>query len=618
VHVKLPVMSAPSELPSAALLAAAGELFPAAAGSPTGAIRPGCVLLSLDALTAGSAPDAGAAAVALRAAFTAAGCAAKLRGGDVRIGDVQESLVDGSVRSVSATPPLRLWPPAAVLRGADAAVFEMIDGRGAAAARVHARMAGAALRCDVDADDDARAALLLQADAEGAALLEVEHAPGTQADAAAAFAATTLSPPSVVLLCRDAAIVDQICATCSREGRGADADMQRVLLVLGAALRPHAPLRVRCAAAAASVWCGWYAALTRLLAAPDAGAVVLCAATHVAACDASGLSACSAAVADAAKRLWPPAACRAAARLLDTASTRDAHLAPSCAAEAALSHADDTVAPPLRALMALLADAPDDADAAADAAARDNDADELAYLGYMARHNSTHWRVVGALAVLGNALQLLKIVRYLLMANPEVSDVYVSNTRLHPLGGGAAMSPFDVSPGVALPYLRGYVLASLALRLPAQALLIAAVHRTPARWYERTFYTLIMTDICFYGLIEALVMHATGAVAEWPAAPACLHAAGAYIGLRKVPFRLPRVYGMCATKFILTCGPLLWAGAWRVLLHNVGYVTQALVFMSAALLAAGRDRDMRAEHRAAQRLAAAGGAPGGDEKLKRG
>jgi hypothetical protein len=629
VHIKLPALHSPCELPSSALRAAVDDaLFPGAAVLPTGAVRPGCVLLSLDALLPGQRRremplHSAGFAEALRLAFSPSA----LQRGVLRVGDSQVALdADEPASNVPLTPQLRLMPAAALLRGGGGeGGAPLFDVGGAADAlvlgTVHARLSGHALRSSLDAG---RRVLQLHADSEGAALVEVEHTTG---DASSFASETRISPARVVLLCTDAAVVAQVAATCSHAVDSSAADdeaLQRVLHVLGAALRPRSSRRVRCAAAAAAVWLGWDAVLARLLRAhtADTPAVVCCAAAHAAARGRGTPAACDVVIAAAVSRLWPPAACAHAVRLLEEASVSHAHLQPECAAGAALQAAlqaadtgvDDAAAAAqlLAALLELLADVDDVVvDSLAD--------DEASYVTWLARHNARHWVVVSSLAVLGSAVVLLNASRHVLFSSAAagavagtarfgaVNDALIAATRLHSLdGSGGVRSPLDVPWGDIVTHIRAYVVTLLALRLPAQVALLVASRRmarrhSSTRRYERTFFTLLMVDTLFYLLIEAWIMHATHAAIEWPSVPAFISAGGIGIGLQNVPFRLRYVYAFITLKLAATVVALAHARAWRVLLLNAGCLAQIAVLLSAALLAGQRDRAMRAACRAASR-----------------
>jgi hypothetical protein len=631
VTIKMPADAlTPDALPSAALRATVdAHLFPYAAGLPTGAIRVGCVLLSLDALVPAKQQQAvpaqqaaAAAAAVLSLALGEAG-----RGGWVRV-EGQQAALDGTQRVTPAVAALalRLTPSAALLSGGSDVFTLRLADAAEPGCTAHARQSGHALECRLDASG--AIVLHARAGAEGAALVELERG--------GVSSAVSLSRPRAVLLCADAAIVAQVCSTCdgahASQG-GTDEALQHILRVVGDALRPHAPRRVRCAAAAAAVWLGWDALLARLLLTqPPDGALLLCCAAHAAArrtLTQTEDAACAAAIAAAASQLWPPAACRRAAALLHEASTVDAHLRPECAAAAALDAchgSDDGASLVLHALVQLLEAAPEEDDdeaeeeEAEEGAGPAHESGDASYLAWLARHNARHWRVVSTLALLGNVMQLLNAARYVLFsAHDDASGAAAAadgsfgsfNTaailevRLHPIGGGEAFSLLAVPWTVAASFIRLYAVLALALRLPAQVALVVASRRLArdSRRYESLFLALLLIDTAFYAFIDALVVHATRAAPEWPALPAVVHAAGVAIGLPGGPFRLRATFLFLALKCAATCGALAYAGAWRVLARNPGCAAQLAALATGALLARRRDRALREAHRAATRSA---------------
>jgi hypothetical protein len=640
------------------------------------------VLLSLDALVhAGARRHAGAAAAgeeeatrvlaaaaALRPAFLDGGgalCGAARRG-VVRIGTQQASLEQQQqqqqqplvTRAPAARPLGRLWPPAAVAPAAGALTFELLDDDvdeedDGSVVSMHARLGGHALRCRVVRDATAAAGapgrrrLELQlrgggagsAAEEGAVLLERE------ARAAGSAHGAAVSAPRVVLLCADADIVAQVTATCEalRSDAAADEALQRCLRVAGEALMPRAPPRVRRAAAAAAVWLGWDALLSRLLAdsgdADDAPALLLCAAAHVAACRRSGGGgSCSPAVDALVSRrtaaAWPAAACARAAALLRAADADGAHARADCAvaaaaAAAAATPSDARAAALLRALLRLLLDAPaDDADdsddeennSAASSAALHARVHEASYAHWLARRSAVHMLAASLLSALGNAVQLLNLLRsgVLNVALNQAMTLrsmdlgaatarMVAACRLHPRGA-APYSPLDMPLAPLVPYMRVYVAATLA-RVPAQLALIALVRAVRrgrhVRHFEALVYGCLLADVAVYLLADALVLRATSAALEWPMLPCMLYGIGIAIGSRSSPFRLrcTRLY-ICA-RLAAAVAALAYVCAWRVLL-SPGVASQLLALAVWAATARGADAAQREEHaalRAAQRRA---------------
>lgn len=630
VHVKLPVMASPSELPSQALRAVVdGALLEGCgpAAPPLGAIRPGCVLLSIDALVT-RLPDISDVATALT-------CVLGDRvGARVRLGSHESALANAAAPVKDGAPPTmpRLWPAAALLRGGEVLSFLLTNG---APGALHARLNGAALQCTVEhaAPGDAGSRVIVMppnaSSVEGAALFELSLPP---ADAAG----VRVSLPRAVLLCADPDIVAQICRTAEclhalpGEHSVTDDALQLCIRAVGDALAPGAPLRVRTAAAAAAVWLRWDAVLTRLLLVPSApdGVLVLHAVAHAAA--QSGDEASAAVVAAAAARLGSPRAWTAAARLLHDASGAKAHTLSECAARTALSCArdvrdagpdDDAAAVSiLLALVALLDDALAEADdVAASEAARAiaTAARESAYVMYLARINVTVFRAASWLSLGGATMQLINCVRFGLLRTPAqpsmtlrdidfgaVNANLLASIIMHAPPGALPLSPLDVPLGAVVTHVRAFVFLSLLLRLPANVAMVVASHaltRSEAllRHYEPIFLAGLLIDIAFFALMDVLILHATGAAPEWPTLPSVLHAVGLLVGTRRGPFRLRCTYCYMAARTALAIAPLAYVGAWRVLIHNGGYAAQLAVLAAAALSAQRRDAAMRAEYRGA-------------------
>ena len=415
VHIKLPAMRTPAALPSEALRAAVapdGVLFYGPLTLPTGTVRPGCVLLTLDALlvsragaVAGGADAARAAAAALAPAFAhvAGGVAS---GATVHVGTTVAPLfppleLQGPAASPAAFSGSIAVAPCAVALQSTTSPHDAQEVRlrislpdapaGGRVVAVHARLRGHALPCDFAAADapaldslavDAVVRLPPAALLEGPLLVELLLAPMLQPQEAA-LTAERFSRTAAVLLCADAAAAAQVAASGAALAAGSGGDdslaaLSDVLRVVGAALAP-APRRVRCAAAAAAACLGWDALLTRLLAptpsygspATDDDVAVVVHALHAASL--AGIdtsSACSRALAAAQDRAAPTDAWRLAADALDHATHERGHARPECAAAAAeeeVAAAGDThAACLLRAVATLIGDAEDDEVARAD------------------------------------------------------------------------------------------------------------------------------------------------------------------------------------------------------------------------------------------------------------
>ena len=295
LHVKLPAahpLSLPPGLPAAFTSA-----FPT--GMPlafTAAIRPGCVLLSIDALLAadGAVSAAVDADVALARLLSAPGAAGEFfRAQQAMSVHAPGTSCEVSAKGMQASgtaarlPPLA---PLAALCGATVTLAPITTGDdvrfGPVHCRVHGRSVALAARSRVPAG---AVAVLEPCAEEGCALIEA-------APADAASAAERAAAPRPLLLCTDAAIVAEVCAAAVAAGgdAGAREATERVVCVLGAALRPSASTAVLAAACAAAATLGWTATLARLLpllrAAAEAGAPLGDTSAAAAACMRDGVT----------------------------------------------------------------------------------------------------------------------------------------------------------------------------------------------------------------------------------------------------------------------------------------------------------------------------------------
>jgi hypothetical protein len=736
VHVKLPAAQTPLALPTDALHAVLGmgggvwapmtafdsgdalqqqqalamALFPFAMATPVGAVRPGCVLLSLDALTEAGAPrrDAAGAAGALRAACAASGvgigadadAAPELRGALLLV-DGAAAPLDAAAAAAVTQPAVqpaapRVRPCAALLPAAaddddddvaGAATtttttlrFELSSydaGSSSSTTTLHARLGGRTLRCAAAAGvGGAAAALTLTLTSreaeEGAALIEAQRIGVTRAGRAT----LAISPPAALLLCRDAAVVAQACVTgdalaaAPTPSEASSAALAQLLRIAGAALAPDAPRRVRVAAAAACVWLGWDALLTRLLRDGD-GALILCAAAHATAAASASTPACVAAVAAAAAAAWPRAACAAACDALrEAAAAPDGGgdgVHPACAAEAALARlqqrrsgaAEDVAAAALlSAVLDLLETAPllaaaDAAPSAATAAAATAaaaaaaaalsgggvadsaalrpavlsaaadaeaaEAAEAAYVAHLARVNTTTWLAVSLLSFMNTCSHLFSSLRYVLLAPHAgglmtanmgaTNGALISRTRLLPLSGGAAFPATDVPFDVVVAHVRMYAAGLLLLLLPHSALVYHSVRmartRRAHRRYKRIFFSLMLCDTSFYMFVDLLVVHATGAVVEWPAWPAATHAAGLFVTHLRGPF-CPRLNIVSVIfRLLIFCWTLAYVGGLGAVVRDPGCLAMLAAVALTAWRTQRRDVAMRAEHAALLRAEAA-------------
>ena len=252
------------------------------------AVRPGCMLLTIEALmpaelAAGADADAaevlrralrlpGAAGDFLRAQRTmlvadaAGGEATVTRGAD---GAAPRSIEEGLVAMTAPPPPVTplalLLPGGEEGEGDDVAAlsFETPLPDGAA---VHCRTSGGTVLA-VSRDGAGGARLSLRAPAGGARLAEgcalLELLPkGVPLHRA--------GEPRPLLLTADAAIAAEVAAAgdAAQGAPAARAHVERAVTALGAALAPDAKPRVVVAAATATLWMGWPASLRALLARP--------------------------------------------------------------------------------------------------------------------------------------------------------------------------------------------------------------------------------------------------------------------------------------------------------------------------------------------------------------
>ena len=262
VHVKLPNLMSPAALPQG-LNGAALAMFAAPPIAITALARPGCVLLTLDALLDGGGPLSARDAVAALKSGQAASFFRLQPFSVATAASFATSSEDGIVHAddvAAHAPPPRVRPMAALAWTDVALCFSSpVGAKGRACdaeASVSARLHGHALQ--LRPLRGGGATLASAAGAEGVALIEVlpsgmepQHAP----------------PPRPVLLCDDAAIVAEICAAADAADVSADAAdaLECAVHVLGTALRPGACIPVLAAACAAAAERGWAAALTRLL-----------------------------------------------------------------------------------------------------------------------------------------------------------------------------------------------------------------------------------------------------------------------------------------------------------------------------------------------------------------
>jgi hypothetical protein len=492
-------------------------------------------------------------------------------------------------------------------------------------------------------------------DAEGVALLEAlpQGVPLHRA-----------AEPRPVLLTRDAGIAAEVAAMGGALPPGdaaARAHAERVVRVLGCALRPGAEAAVVQAAAAAAIWCGWPATLTRLLAAlppphqsADASAPHFVALLrHAAAAErldmmrvlvlqlqplALGAVLAAALLADAEEA----GHLRAELAVLEALDAlREQHGTPA-AVGAAPPHVAAAAGALLRTIAAALDAQPlaeSDARAACEEAEllaelagtssqQEEDAaspaDERAFLRWLAELNVVFWKVISVLIILGNADRLAKTYKFILtqdsfdaiLARGGSTHSLLAQTRLHdPFGASPPMGPLDVPWAVSAAHTRAYTRIDCLIRIPNGLLLMLYVFAAP-RLRRRTgrvaarllahheTVTLLSTvlDIAFFLLLDVMIWRATGRAVEWPAAFGLIQAIGISLAHHTGPANQRWTYVQMGWRLVCTVGVLAYAGKWRVLATNYGYATQVLVMCFNMAMAPSRDaklRRMYAQHCAA-------------------
>lgn len=262
LHVKLP-HATPLTLPAGLPAAFASAFTTGAPMAFTATLRPGCVLLTIDALISSAAATGADAALArlLAASGTAGDFFRAQTAMSVHAPGTHCEMVALGKLEVAPTAP-RL-PPLAPLAALSGAVVTLTSAGPDASndprmGPLHCRLHGRTLPLSARSRVPAGALTVLEACVEeGCALLDA--AAPTDAGSAAELAAA----PRPLLLCADEAIVTEVCAAAAAAGNDVDAReaAERIVCVLGTALRPHAGVNVLAAAAAAAVTLGWTATL---------------------------------------------------------------------------------------------------------------------------------------------------------------------------------------------------------------------------------------------------------------------------------------------------------------------------------------------------------------------
>ena len=415
LHIKLPEIHNPASLPSSTLRGVADALLPGPLPA-TVAVRPGCVLLTLDALVPLEAvqirrnrDDSAAASLAgsrfvpsnaRRAANAIAGASLGMHitahgsvllmrsGGPAGPAHVSASTLD-STRDASY-PPLAAGPhsmavaphlagaaPGALVPGDDGVVTLRLPALHSADATttvtLNGRVDGHTLRMTVVSDggvSTVTTSLPAGCAPDGAVILMEVQESSPVMNGHPDRPAVRLSRCMPVLLCVDAAAVAQVNAWCAIAAAIAADELTVVdaldttLRLLGAAMRAHAPLAVRVSAAKACTAMNWDAMLRHLLTACVTGdgstrvrgALILACyqQLHVS----PGAAACAAVLRQVSPWANHATAMATASRLLRHASDVECHTDALCAAHAAMDAAsalkDDAGAGEVLSCLALL------------------------------------------------------------------------------------------------------------------------------------------------------------------------------------------------------------------------------------------------------------------------
>ena len=400
LHIKLPEIHTPTSLPGSTLRGVADALLPGPLPA-TVAVRPGCVLLTLDALVPleavqirrnrnDTAEASGAssrfvpqnarraatiiAGASLGVYITAHGSVVLMRsGGPSGPAHVSTAALD-STRDASY-PPLAAGPhamavapqlvgaaPGALVLGNDGLVTlrlpALVNPNAGTTVSLHARVDGHTLRLQVVPDADAGSGMSTVTTSlpagcapDGAVILMEVQESTPVASGHPDRPAVRLSRCMPVLLCVDAAAVAQVNAWCASAAAVAPDELTVVdaldttLRLLGAAMRADAPLAVRVSAAKACTAMNWDAMLRHLLTACVTGdgstrvrgALILACSQQLRVTP--GAAACAAVLRELAPWANRAGAVSTAARLLRHASDVECHTDALCATHAALDAA---------------------------------------------------------------------------------------------------------------------------------------------------------------------------------------------------------------------------------------------------------------------------------------
>ena len=233
------------------------SLFTPPALSLSSHVRPGCTLLTLDALSLH--PPADAQAVQRRLLASPAASFLRAQRWDVCVVDAHRRSTLGTAAAAAATPPrLPRVRPFAAQCSPDSQP-STLRCAGAPDGLVSARLAGAQVRgLVVTRAADGLSIRLPRAQLEGCALFELSAEPALMSEG------WPEALPRPVLLCPDVAVVDEV-ASLALDVALSDADAEGLVRLVGCALAPRAGAPLLDAAARAALRRGWVATLARLL-----------------------------------------------------------------------------------------------------------------------------------------------------------------------------------------------------------------------------------------------------------------------------------------------------------------------------------------------------------------
>ena len=663
-HVKLPHGGPPPELnASVSLLLSSLGVPPAAL---TACVRPGCVLLTLDALTPAAEaavhalqPEALLAALAAApgptGAYIRSQAAVTVRVGDAeaaaspvaeaaawatqrrpRVGDAEAAasltgliITRSRVAAAPRPPPLAQLALLCTSDGVLSAAPHAPPLAGPLACRLGAHVLPCALAAD------GRALLLPASGLEGALL--VEHVP----EGAPLHRAGAARP---VLLTRDAAVAAEVAAALGRADRD---DAERALLICGAALRPDAAVAVLAPAAALAARLNMPALLTRISVALRERCVAggaafephflqLLAAAVVARAHAAH-GALLAAHADAA------AGATLASSLL-RAARREGHALLPCALMEASELLNASAEPSpgvLRAASAVLAaiaasaaaddaayDSADEAEgAAADAAMEALQAggfglaqggDKAGFIAFMCDANLDAWRTIALLSLLVRTVHAWLYWTYMrgepgpeaLLARGMWIRKQVHGLRFYDPADLAApsMTAIDYPWATVLAAAPRYMAWSVLVLIPVHIviLLVACLSRLRPfvrRHYEPLFASLLFLKLITYIFMDAFILHVSARVPRYAFADCVMHALGILFFFSNGMFGLRLTLATVLLRFVGCVGICVWTHAWGMLLWPENVMQLASLALS-LVLTPRRQRRLRAQYFAAAAAAA--------------